>query len=69
MAYDISAWNKPAGPESNEDLDRRAMRLLPDWAKEVVREVALRHDVPVRDIFGPAREGRSWPPGTRRSTG
>ena len=40
---------------NNEDLDRRAMRLLPDWAKEVVREVAMRHDVPVRDIFGAAR--------------
>jgi chromosomal replication initiation ATPase DnaA len=52
MAYDISAWNKPAGPASNDELDRRAMRRMPDWAKDVVREVSLRHDVPIRAIIG-----------------
>ena len=55
MAYDISSWNKPAGPATNEDLDRRAMHLLPDWAKEVVREVATRHDVPIHVIFSKAK--------------
>jgi chromosomal replication initiation ATPase DnaA len=51
MAYDISAWNKPAGPATMEDLDRRAMRLLPEWAKEIVREVSTRHGVPIHQIF------------------
>jgi hypothetical protein len=55
MAYDISSWNKPAGPATNRDLDRRAMRLLPDWAKEAVREVATRHDVPIHVIFSKAK--------------
>ena len=31
------------------------MRLLPDWAKDVVREVCHRHDVPIHDIFGKAK--------------
>ncbi len=56
MAYDISSWNKPAGPASNDELDRRAMRRLPDWAKDVVREVCHRHDVPIREIFGPGQD-------------
>ena len=55
MAYDISAWNKPAGPANKDELDRRVMRLLPDWAKEVVREVATRHGVPIEEIFGKAK--------------
>src|SRR5262245_5107098 len=48
--------NRPAGPASKEDLDRRAMRLLPDWAKELVREVSARHRVPIREIFGPSKQ-------------
>ena len=69
MAYDISAWNKPAGPADNEDLDRRAMRLLPDWAREVVREVALRHKVPSATSSGRPGGGRSWPPRGDRGEG
>ena len=55
MAYDISSWNKPAGPATNRELDRRAMRLLPDWAKAVVREVA---DPPRRSDPRDLRQGQ-----------
>ena len=70
MAYDISSWNrKPAGPASKEDLDRRAMRLLPDWAKGVVREVAVRHRVPIHEIFGKSKAHAFAIARRRRSTG
>ena len=55
MTYDISSWKTPAEPGTTAELDRRALHTMPEWARNVVREVSHRHAVPVREIFSPIK--------------
>ena len=55
MAYDISSWRSSGVPLSKEDLERRALRPLPEWARQVVISVSAERGVPVTEIFGKSR--------------